>query len=58
MEQIDTILDWASIENLLIRNYPIGKSTEGNEAYPNRQTEAFSLFHMYHLPNPSLASNN
>ena len=34
MEQINAIVDWSRIENLLIRNYPVGKSAEGNEAYP------------------------
>jgi IS5 family transposase len=34
MQQINAIVDWARIENLLLRNYPVGKSAEGNEAYP------------------------
>jgi IS5 family transposase len=34
MEQINAIVDWSRIENLLIRNYPVGKSFEGNDAYP------------------------
>jgi len=34
MEQINAIVDWARIEGLLMRTYPVGKSTEGNEAYP------------------------
>ena len=34
MEQINAIVDWSRIENLLMRNYPVGKSAEGNEAYP------------------------
>ena len=34
MEQINAIVDWSRIENLLIRNYPVGKSAYGNEAYP------------------------
>ena len=34
MEQINAIVNWSRIENLLIRNYPVGKSAEGNEAYP------------------------
>ena len=33
MEQINAIVDWSRIENLLMRNYPVGKSAEGNEAY-------------------------
>ena len=34
MEQINTIVDWSRIESLLTRNYPVGKSFEGNDAYP------------------------
>jgi IS5 family transposase len=34
MEQISAIVDWSKIESLIMRNYPVGKSTEGNEAYP------------------------
>jgi IS5 family transposase len=34
MEQINAIIDWSRIESLLLRNYPVGKSVEGNEAYP------------------------
>jgi len=34
MEQITAIVDWSRIENLLLRSYPVGKSNEGNEAYP------------------------
>ncbi len=34
MEQINAIVDWSRIEILLMRNYPVGKSAEGNEAYP------------------------
>ena len=34
MEQINAIVDWSRIENLLLRNYPVGKSFEGNDAYP------------------------
>ena len=34
MQQINAIVDWSRIENLLLRNYPVGKSAEGNEAYP------------------------
>jgi len=33
MEQINAIIDWSSIENLLMKTYPVGKSAEGNEAY-------------------------
>ena len=34
MQQINAIVDWSRIETLLLRNYPVGKSAEGNEAYP------------------------
>jgi IS5 family transposase len=34
MKQIDAAVDWSRIDRILIRNYPIGKSSEGNEAYP------------------------
>jgi len=34
MQQINAIVDWSKIEALLLRNYPVGKSAEGNEAYP------------------------
>jgi len=34
MEKINAIVDWSRINNLLIRNYSVGKSAEGNEAYP------------------------
>ena len=34
MEQINSIVDWSRIESLLLRNYPVGKSFEGNDAYP------------------------
>ena len=30
----DHRVDWSSIESLLLRNYPVGKSFEGNDAYP------------------------
>lgn len=33
MEQINAIVDWKPIEQLLMRNYPVGKSDEGNDAY-------------------------
>jgi hypothetical protein len=32
MEQINAIVKWSRIENLLMRGYPVGKSHEGNEA--------------------------
>ena len=34
MEQINATVDWSRIESLLMRNYPVGKSFEGNDAYP------------------------
>jgi len=34
MEQINATVDWSRIETLLLRNYPVGKSFEGNDAYP------------------------
>jgi transposase, IS5 family len=34
MEQINSTVDWTRIESLLMRNYPVGKSFEGNDAYP------------------------
>ena len=33
MQQINTVVNWSRIENLIMRNYPVGKSAEGNEAY-------------------------
>ncbi|MDX9921035.1 MAG: transposase [Syntrophales bacterium] len=34
MEEINAIVDWTPIEDLLERTCPVGKSTEGNRAYP------------------------
>jgi IS5 family transposase len=34
MEQINDTVDWTRIESLPMRNYPVGKSFEGNDAYP------------------------
>ena len=34
MELINVTVDWSRIESLLMRNYPVGKSFEGNDAYP------------------------
>ena len=34
MEEINRVVDWSKIESLLLRNYPVGKSFEGNSAYP------------------------
>jgi len=33
MEQINATVDWSKIESLRMRNYPVGKSFEGNDAY-------------------------
>jgi len=33
MQQINAVVDWTRIDRILIRNYPVGKSHEGNEAY-------------------------
>jgi IS5 family transposase len=33
MEQINAVVNWSQIERLVVRNYPVGKSSEGNEAY-------------------------
>jgi IS5 family transposase len=34
MQEIDAAIDWSRIEPLLISSYPVGKSHEGNPAYP------------------------
>ena len=34
MKEINAAVDWKPIEEILVRNYPVGKSSEGNEAYP------------------------
>ena len=34
MQQINAAVNWTNIDRILIRNYPVGKSHEGNEAYP------------------------
>ena len=34
MEHFNATVDWSRIESLLMRNYPVGKSFEGNDAYP------------------------
>jgi IS5 family transposase len=34
MEHFNATVDWSRIESLLLRNYPVGKSFEGNDAYP------------------------
>lgn len=33
MEKINNIVNWARIESLVLRDYPVGKSSEGNDAY-------------------------
>ena len=35
MKLINVTVDWSRIENLLLINYPAGKSFEGNDAYPS-----------------------
>jgi IS5 family transposase len=34
MEKINAIINWQRIESLLLKHYPVGKSSEGNDAYP------------------------
>ena len=34
MELINVTVDWSRIENMLLKHYPVGKSFEGNDAYP------------------------
>lgn len=34
MEKINTIINWDSIERLLLNHYAIGKKSEGADAYP------------------------
>ncbi|MEN6332222.1 MAG: transposase [Smithella sp.] len=34
MEKINVIINWASVENLLLKHYTIGKNVEGAAAYP------------------------
>jgi hypothetical protein len=36
MEQSNTVVNWSRIEPLVVRNYPVGKSAEGSEAYHPR----------------------
>jgi len=33
MDAINAITDWSKIERLIMKNYPVGKSAEGNAAY-------------------------
>jgi IS5 family transposase len=34
MKEINAAVDWKPIEEILLKNYPVGNSFEGNEAYP------------------------
>jgi len=34
MEQINAIVNWSRIDHLVMTHYPVGKSAEGNAAYP------------------------
>ncbi|MDD5723419.1 MAG: IS5 family transposase [Syntrophales bacterium] len=34
MEQINNIVNWSKIDDLIMRDYPVGKSAAGNDAYP------------------------
>ena len=34
MEKINAIINWSSVENLLLKHYAVGKSVEGTSAYP------------------------
>ncbi len=34
MQEIDAAIDWSRIDPILISSYPVGKSDEGNAAYP------------------------
>ncbi|MHB9096300.1 MAG: IS5 family transposase [Syntrophales bacterium] len=33
MEKINSVVNWPRIESLVLRDYPVGKSSEGNDAY-------------------------
>lgn len=33
MEKISSVVNWSRIESLVLRDYPVGKSSEGNDAY-------------------------
>ena len=33
MEKINNVVNWSRIESLVLREYPVGKSSEGNDAY-------------------------
>ena len=34
MEQINNIVNWSKIDDLIMKQYPVGKSAAGNDAYP------------------------
>ena len=34
MDKINAIINWSSIESLLLKHYTVGKSVEGTSAYP------------------------
>jgi len=34
MEQISAIVNWSRIDTLIMKNYPVGRSADGNEAWP------------------------
>lgn len=34
LEQTNKVIDWAKIENILMKHYKIGTSNEGADAYP------------------------
>ena len=54
MEKINAIIDWSKIESLLLKNYAIGKSVEGADAYPLRLLLKYFLiqqwFHIEYDP--------
>lgn len=33
MDEINGVINWAPIERLVLRDYPVGRGTEGNSAY-------------------------
>ena len=33
MEKINSVVNWSRIESLVLNDYPVGKSSEGNDAY-------------------------
>jgi hypothetical protein len=34
MEKINAIINWSSVESLLLKHYSVGKNIEGAAAYP------------------------